>query len=189
MAATADSGKRTRQITTSGVLSGLAVVLALTVRFPLLPAAPFLIYEPSDVPLLLGAFRLSPFWVTGMSAVVALVMALVGSGGVIGAVSRFVGSAALALTAALVYRRIAAQRTGKLKSVILGILVYTLAEVAMTVILGPLFFGNMRVALAMILPVVVPFNLLKGTINGVAALLVDSAVSAVARGRGARHDA
>ena len=29
-------------------------------------------------------------------------------------------------------------------------------------ILGPLFFGDLRTALAMILPVVVPFNLIKG---------------------------
>lgn len=185
MSTTTDSLKGVRQITTSGVLSALAVVLAVTVRFPLLPAAPFLLYEPSDVPLLLGSFRLSPWWVAGMSGVVALVMALVGGGGVIGAVSRFVGSAALALTAAVVYRRLAGRTRSKLISVLMGVLVYTLAEVALTVILGPMFFGDMRLALAMILPVVVPFNLLKGAINGAAALLVDTAVSAVARGKGA----
>jgi hypothetical protein len=39
-----------------------------------------------------GAFRLSPLWVTGMSTVVAVVMGLTGTGGIIGTVSRFVGS-------------------------------------------------------------------------------------------------
>ncbi|MBY6278231.1 MAG: ECF transporter S component, partial [Symbiobacterium thermophilum] len=48
----------------------------------------------------------------------------------------------------------------------------------LTLILGPLFFGDLQTALAMILPVVVPFNLLKGAINGAAALLVDGAVGA-----------
>ncbi|MBP2017457.1 riboflavin transporter FmnP [Symbiobacterium terraclitae] len=186
MSTTTDSLKGVRQITTSGVLSALAVVLAVTVRFPLLPAAPFLLYEPSDLPLLLGSFRLSPWWVAGMSGVVALAMALVGSGGAIGAVSRFVGSAALALTAAVVYRRLAGRARSKLISVLTGVLVYTLAEVALTVILGPLFFGDMRMALAMILPVVVPFNLLKGGINGAAALLIDTGVSALAREKGAQ---
>jgi riboflavin transporter FmnP len=121
-----------------------------------------------------------------MSGVVALAMALVGSGGAIGAVSRFVGSAALALTAAVVYRRLAGRARSKLISVLTGVLVYTLAEVALTVILGPLFFGDMRMALAMILPVVVPFNLLKGGINGAAALLIDTGVSALAREKGAQ---
>jgi len=170
-----------RRITTSGVLSALSVVLAIVVKFPLLPYAPFLIYEPSDVPLLLGAFRLSPLWVTGISAVVAVAMGLTGTGGPIGMISRFVGSAALALTASLVYRRLADYHRGKLVSVALGIVVYTVAEIALTVILGPLFFGDVHAALAMILPVVVPFNLLKGTINGVAALIVDAGVSAWAR--------
>lgn len=185
MSATAHSVKVVRQITTSGVLAALAVVLALTIRFPLLPSAPFLMYEPTDVPLLLGAFRLSPLWVTGMSAVVAVVMGLTGTGGIIGTVSRFVGSAALALTASLVYQRLAGRRRGKLVSVVLGILVYTLAEIGMTIILGPLFFGDVRVALGFILPVVVPFNLLKGTLNGVAALIVDAGVNAWARRRSA----
>ncbi|MBP2017446.1 riboflavin transporter FmnP [Symbiobacterium terraclitae] len=184
MAATTDSLKVTRQVATSGVLSALAVVLAFAVRFPLLPAAPYLTYEPSDVPLLLGAFRLSPLWVTAMSGAVTLVMWLTGDGGVIGAISRFVGSASLALTAAWVYRWLAGRARSKLISVVVGILVYTLAEVALTFVLGPLFFGDLQSALAVILPVVVPFNVLKGTINGAAALLVDSAVGAVARARG-----
>jgi len=173
--------KVVRRITTAGVLSALSVVLAIVVKFPLLPHAPFLLYEPSDVPLLLGAFRLSPLWVTGISAVVAVAMGLTGTGGIIGMISRFVGSAALALTAAVVYRRLADRQRGKLISVALGIVVYTLAEIVLTIILGPLFFGDVRMALAMILPVVVPFNLLKGTINGVAALIVDAGVSAWAK--------
>lgn len=185
MSATTDSMKLVRQITTSGILSALAVVLALIVRFPLLPSAPFLMYEPSDVPLLLGAFRLSPLWVTGISAAVAVVMGLTGTGGIIGMVSRFVGSSALALTAAVVYRRLAGRSRSKLISVAAGIAVYTLAEIALTIILGPLFFGDVRMALAMILPVIIPFNLLKGTINGVAALIVDAGVSAWANRRSA----
>jgi len=185
MEATTTHAKAVRQTTASGILAGLAVALALTVRFPLLPAAPYLLYEPSDVPLLLGAFRLSPAWVSGIAGVVAVALALVGGGGPIGLVSRFVGSAALALTAALIHRRLARRRRGRLISVAAGILVYTLAEVLLTVVLGPLFFGDMRTALAMVLPVVVPFNLLKGTINGAAALIVDSAVAEVA----ARRDA
>jgi len=156
------------------------VVLALTVRFPILSAAPYLLYEPSDVPLLLGAFRLTPRWVTGMALVIALAMALVGGGGIVGMISRFAGSAALALTAAVVHRRLARARTGRLIGVATGIVVYTLAEVALTVVLGPLFFGDLGTALALIVPVVIPFNLIKGCINGVAALLVDSALGAVA---------
>lgn len=177
MSAVPESAKVVRQVATSGVLSALAVVLALVIRFPLLPAAPYLIYEPSDVPLLLAAFRLSPLWVTGISAAVAVVMGLTGSGGLIGMTSRFVGSAALGLTAAVVYQRVAARGRGKVVSVVAGVVVYTLAEVALTLILGPLFFGDLQTALAMILPVVVPFNLIKGGLNGVAALLVDTGVS------------
>lgn len=158
------------RIARSAVLAAAAVVLALTVRFPLLPAAPFLLYEPSDIPLLLGAFLLGPTWAAGIAATVAVVLAAVGGGGVVGGVSRFSGSAALGCTAAFVYRAWRDQRRAAWLAISIGTAAYVVVEVLLTLILGPLFFGSFEAAAEAIVPLVIPFNILKGGLNGAVAL-------------------
>ena len=44
---------RTRLITFVGILTSFAVVLELLLAFPIMAAAPYLLYAPGDVPLLL----------------------------------------------------------------------------------------------------------------------------------------
>lgn len=177
----------TRTMTYSAVLSAAAVALALLIRFPLLPGAPFLLYEPSDVPLLLGAFLLGPAWTAGIALVTALLLGIFGTGGLIGTLSRFAGSAALGVTTALVYRRVGDRSWGGWLAVLCGLAAYCLVEVIVTIVLGPLFFGSMSVAMATILPVVLPFNLLKGAINIVLAMGLRIAVGG--RWQGSKPDA
>lgn len=176
----------TRPLTRSAVLAAFAVGLALTVRVPLLPAAPFLLYEPSDVPLLIGALMLGPAWAAGIAVVVAAVLGLVGGGGIIGALSRLVGSMALGVTAGWAYRHFSQLRHRGAISVSLGIGAYVVSEVLMSLLLGPLFLGSFQTAAAMILPVVLPFNLIKGVVNGVASLAVLRAVQGTTAMRGGR---
>ena len=55
-----------QQTARAGLLAAAAVVLANALHVPLLPAAPYLLYEPSDVPLLFSAFLLGPAWTAGV---------------------------------------------------------------------------------------------------------------------------
>lgn len=158
-----------RSLTRSGVLAALSVLLALYVKFPLFPSAPYLLYEPSDVPLLISSALLGPGWAAGISAVTALVLGAAAGGGAIGVLSRFLGSAALGVGAALVFRR-----SGRFwPSVAAGGALYVAVEVLLTLVTGPLFLGLTLCGAAMMsLTVVVPFNLLKVGINAVLALPV-----------------
>lgn len=158
-----------QRIARAGLLAASAVVAAQLLRFPILPAAPYLIYEPSDVPLLLAAFLLGPGWAAAAALCVALTLA--GGGGPVGMVSRFVGSAALGVTAALVYRRLPEGRGRVGLATGAGVLAYVLVEVLATPILGPLFFGiSPAEAAQLILPIVLPFNVIKGCANGLLAI-------------------
>ena len=58
------------------VLSALAIVLMLAVRFPIIPAASFLEFEPADVVILVAAFLYGPVEGLIVTVVVALVQAL-----------------------------------------------------------------------------------------------------------------
>ena len=50
----------TRQIATMAMLAAISIVLVSIVHFPLFPAAPFLEYDPADVPILIGTFAFGP---------------------------------------------------------------------------------------------------------------------------------
>ena len=42
------------------VLSAMSVLLVYLVHFPIFPAAPFLEYDPADIPILIGTFLFGP---------------------------------------------------------------------------------------------------------------------------------
>ncbi|MBE3597903.1 MAG: ECF transporter S component [Limnochordaceae bacterium] len=152
-----------RSLASSGLLAAISLVLALYVHFPLLPVAPYLLYDPSDIPVILAGLWLGPGWVLPISAVVALALGATAGGGAVGVVSRLVGSAALGVAAAVAFHR-GGRRIGF--AGVVAVAAYTAAEVLLTLLLVPLFMGgSLDDAVALLLPVVVPFNLLKGGIN------------------------
>ena len=50
----------TKKMTTVGILCGMALVLALTLYIPIVPAVSFLKYEPKDVVMVVGGFIYGP---------------------------------------------------------------------------------------------------------------------------------
>ena len=55
-----NTSKTSFRLTTMGMLAALSVVLVMLVRFPLFPAAPFLMYDMADIPVLIGGMLLGP---------------------------------------------------------------------------------------------------------------------------------
>ena len=47
---------KTRTLTGMGMLTALSLVLIMLINFPILPAVPFMKYDPADVPILIGTF-------------------------------------------------------------------------------------------------------------------------------------
>ena len=52
---------RTKRMVTLAMLAAIAIVLVAVVHFPLLPAAPFLEYDPADIPIFIGMFLFGPW--------------------------------------------------------------------------------------------------------------------------------
>ena len=65
--------RNTLRLATMGMLAALAVLLVAFVHFPLIPAAPFLEYDPADVPILIGTFLYGPWAGLGLAGVVCIV--------------------------------------------------------------------------------------------------------------------
>ena len=164
----------TRKLATMAMLVALAYIVTVVTRVPLIAAAPYLKYDPKSVVLVSGGFLYGPMAGGAMCLVVSLIeMFTVGQSGIIGFIMNVLASVAFVCPAAWICRRF---RT--LKSAVFGLAVGVAALTAVMLLwnylVTPLYQPNMtREAVAgMLLPVIMPFNLLKGGLNMALTLLL-----------------
>lgn len=114
-----------RRLVIMAMLAGMSYMLMFAVQIPLIPAAPYLKYDPSDVPTLIGSFLLGPVAGAAIAFVKAALFLLTkGTGGPVGSIQNFLASASFAVTAGLIYRK-SPNKTGLLLGMITGGLVMT----------------------------------------------------------------
>lgn len=164
----------TRKLATMAMLVALAYIVTVVTRFPLIGAAPYLKYDPKSVVLVIGGFLYGPTAGGAMCLVVSLIeMFTVGQSGIIGFIMNVLASVAFVCPAAWIYRRF---RT--LKSAVVGLAVGVAALTAVMLVwnylVTPLYQPNMtrEMVAGMLLPVILPFNLLKGGLNMALTLLL-----------------
>lgn len=163
---------------TLGALAACSVVLMLLIRIPF-PPAPFLEYDPADIPILIGTFLFGPGWGFLLTVVVSLIQGFtVSSGsGVIGIVMHIAATGCFALAAGSIYGRRKSRRSAYL-ALAVGVLLQTTAMAGMNLWLTPIFMGTPReTVLQMMLPVILPFNLLKAGANAAVTALVYKRIS------------
>jgi len=149
----------------TGVLAGLSLILEVFVHFPVLSAAPFLLYSPGDLPIIVASVLVGPF--SGVAAAfinATLFVVFTGQGGPWGAFMHFVASGGMAFVIGYL-----AKKTGALHfSMLAGILTRVALMVPLNLVVTPIYMGVPRSVVAqMILPVIVPFNLIHAGLNTV----------------------
>ena len=161
----------TKELTTLAMLTAIAYALVCTVRIPIVL---FLKYEPKDVVITIGGFLMGPMAVLISSSIVALIeMFTISDTGIIGCIMNFLSTCAFALPAAFVYKR-----RHTMKGAIAGLVVGTITMVATMLLwnylITPLYMtGTSRSDIAgMLMPVFLPFNLLKAGLNSAFILLL-----------------
>lgn len=168
-----------RKLVRMGVLSALAVALVVFIRFPLLPAAPFLEYDPADIPILITAFLYGPGSGLVVTVVVSVIQGLTVSAqsGWVGILMHILSSGANCVTAGLIYRR-NRTRKGAVIALITGALVSVVVMVGCNLVFTPIFLGQqLKTVVEMLVPVIIPFNLLKTGVNAIITYLVYKAIS------------
>ena len=114
--------QNTLRLATLGMLAALAVLLVALIHFPLIPAAPFLEYDPADVPILIGTFLYGPWAGLGLAE---------------------------------------------------SVLVRTAVMCGCNLVFTPLFLGSSMGEVVMLLvPAIIPFNLLYAALNGAVTLVL-----------------
>ena len=163
----------TKKITTLGMLCALAVIVNLLIHFPLIPSVEFLSYDAKDVIIVIGGFIYGPAEVLIISVIVSfLEMITVSDTGIIGFVMQVIATLSFAGVAALIYKKLHT-RKGALISLVCGTLSMAVIMVLWNLLLSPLYLGTDRATVAaMLVPAIIPFNVLKGVINSVVVMLI-----------------
>jgi riboflavin transporter FmnP len=159
---------KSKKITNVSMLIALSMIAGYFIHFPILPQAPFLLYDPGNVFLLIGSFKLGPKIGVLMCFITAILFALItGQGGPYGALMNFLATGTLIFVSAQIYLLNHTKR-GAILGMILGTLAMTLIMIPANLIITPFYLGVEReIVIKMLIPAIIPFNLLKGIISGV----------------------
>ena len=176
-------------VTAGAVLVAISYMLTLIPNISIFPSAPFLNYDPKDIVIAIGGLIWGPL----MSFVVAVAVSIlemftISATGPIGCIMNILSTCAFTCTASWIYQK---KRTikGATLGLIAGCGLMAIVMLAWNYLVTPLYMMVPREAIIqMLLPVFLPFNLLKGGINAaVTFILYKPIVRALRKGRLIEH--
>ena len=165
--------EKTKKLTMLAMLAAISYLMVALIHIPIFPAAPFLTYEPKDVVIVIGGFLFGP----AASALLAVVVATIelvtfSATGFWGWMMNILSTVSFACVAAFFYKKKHTVK-GAVMGLICGVFSVSLVMVLWNYFVTPIYMGYPREAVAaMLLPVFLPFNLIKGTLNLAWTLLI-----------------
>ena len=145
-----------RKLTALGMLGAISLILVATVHFPIMLTVVVSIIQ-------------------GMTVSAA-------SGGPIGIIMHIFATGSCVLIAGNIYRRNKTRKTAAI-ALIVGALVMTGAMVLMNLVLTPIFLGtSMEEVIPMLLPAIIPFNLIKAGLNCAITFVLYKSISHLLKG-------
>jgi len=165
------NGWSTKRIAVTALFCALAAIATLFLEFPILPGVTWLKYDPSGIIALIAGFAFGP--ATG--AVVSIIPYCVHfatASGVYGVIMAVLATFTLVMPAALVYKRDTTFK-GAIIGMVVGAVVCLAACIVGNIIVTPFYTGMPTEAVvALIVPALLPFNLIKIAINCVVCALI-----------------
>lgn len=164
---------KVRDLTVMALLCAFAYACVLI--FPI--RIEFLTYEPKDCILAIGGMLYGPAAALLMSVVVATVECVtVSSTGFIGLLMNVIASSLFICPAAFVYKR---KRTlqGAIAGLVCGAVLMTAGMLLWNWLITPLYLGAPREqVVALLVPLILPFNFLKAAVNALLTVLLYKSV-------------
>lgn len=153
----------------------MALFIAITYIFSILPSVKvdFLSLDIKDAFIVIASFYLGPLAGVVISAVVSVLETVSGSiTGIDGMLMNFIGSAVFAAVGALIYK-CKKTLTGAVVALIIATLSMTAVMIPADLIIIPNYKGvPVQAIVDMILPLLLPFNIVKGILNSAFAMLI-----------------
>ena len=172
-----NSKMSTAMVAKLAMMTAVSLVLFLIIRIPF-PPAPFLVYDPADVPIYICAFAYGPAAGLIVTLVVCVIQAfMLGGDGLYGFLMHFVATGIVAVVIGLMYKNCKTRKRAII-SLVTGVIVATAVMCVMNLLVTPAYMGAPREAvMAMIPTVIIPFNLLKAGLNAVLTFVLYKRVS------------
>lgn len=163
---------KTKKMVFTALICAIAFVLTTFIRIPI-SSVPFLKYDPKDIIIVISGFVFGPATTVISTTIVSFIeLFTISSTGIIGLIMNIISTLAFAATAAAIYK---SNRTmkGAIVALILGVITQTAAMIIWNYAITPLYMELSREVVAkMLIPVFLPFNLIKGTLNAAFTLLL-----------------
>ena len=165
----------TKQLVTMALMCAIAILLSF-VEFPIMPAASFLKLDVALVPSSVVGFAFG----AGPGVLVGIVCAVAHAaitGNWVGCLMNSIVACAFIIPASVIYKR---NRT--FKGAIIGLVVSTVclivAAIVANLIIDPLFYGYpFDAVVGLVVPAILPFNIIKGVVVSVLTALVYKSIS------------
>ncbi|MEG0071248.1 MAG: ECF transporter S component [Raoultibacter sp.] len=165
----------TRQLVTMALMCAIGSLLSF-IQIPLIPGVSFLTYDASLMPAMVCGFSFGPGAGIAVGAVAAIIHGLI-LGEWVGSLMNIIAAICFVLPAALVYRRVHNYK-GAIIGLIISIIVATIGAILANLTIGVAFwYGTPDAVLPLIIPALIPFNLIKGLLNSALTLIIYKAIS------------
>ncbi len=164
---------KTRKMTTIAMFCAAAFIMVSLIRIPLIPAVPFLHYEPKDIIIVIAGFIYGPMSAFSISAIVSLIeLFTISETGIIGLIMNIISSCSFASVAAFVYKKHRTMK-GAIFGLSLGVVLMVAAMLLWNYLITPLYMNIPRSEIVkLLIPAFLPFNLIKGMLNMAFTLLI-----------------
>ena len=174
----------TAKLAKLAMMTAVSLVLLFLVRIPW-PPAPFLVYDPADVPIYITAFAFGPVEGLLVTLVVCLLQAFgLGGDGFYGFIMHFVATGIVAVVIGMMYKKNKTKKTA-IKALITGVILAVIVMCIMNLIVTPVYMGAPRSAVVAMLPtVIIPFNFVKAGVNSILTFLLYKRLSGLLHGTG-----
>ena len=175
-----------RELVTLAIFSALGMALSF-IQIPIFPPAPYLQYDPSGIVTLTVALMYGPaagIMVQLVSWIPKLIMSPLGS------LLTFVAMIGAVLIVGLIYKKFHNLK-GAIVAIVVGSVVLTVIAIAMNFVITPIYTPGVTVeaVASMVVPILLPFNIIKCVINGVVTSLLYKPVSNLVKMRDSRAHA
>ncbi len=171
--------ERLKRLVVLAMLAAISVVLVWAVHVPLIPVVSFLEYDPADVPILIATMAYGPVAGVVLTVVVSVIQGLTVSAGsgIYGIIMHIIATSTLVLVAGTVYR-VRHTKGGAVLGLVLGTLAMGLVMMPANHFITPAFTGwPVAQVDALLIPGILPFNLLKAGLNSGVTFVVYKTVS------------
>lgn len=165
----------TKQLVTMALMCAIGVILSF-IEFPLLPGVSWLKFDASNMPAMVVGFGFGPGAGVAVGIVIAIIHGLL-LADFTGVLMNILTVTCFVLPAALLYRW---KRTYPIAifGLVLSIIAAMIGGIVGNLIVTPMYLGvPFDAVVALIIPVLVPFNLVKGLINSVLTLIIYKSIS------------